>query len=131
MLKMTVSPSKFIVLYLIALAKGNSSYVTCHNDRTNFTLSEMFVIIATHLCALCKNMGEDTTIKSSAVKNPRWFYRDIFIKSPDLTLFNVLFQEQEDPNKLATSWPDYYIDRINSMAAVSYLSCKAGKISYC
>lgn len=28
-------------------------------------------------------------------------------------------QEQEDPNKLATSWPDYYIDRINSMAAVS------------
>lgn len=29
------------------------------------------------------------------------------------------FQEQEDPNKLATSWPDYYIDRINSMAAVS------------
>uniref|UniRef100_A0A8V5FV24 Uncharacterized protein n=1 Tax=Melopsittacus undulatus TaxID=13146 RepID=A0A8V5FV24_MELUD len=39
-------------------------------------------------------------------------------------------KEQEDPNKLATSWPDYYIDRINSMAAVSYLSCKAGKISY-
>uniref|UniRef100_A0A8C0F0B4 Dishevelled associated activator of morphogenesis 2 n=1 Tax=Bubo bubo TaxID=30461 RepID=A0A8C0F0B4_BUBBB len=32
-------------------------------------------------------------------------------------------KEQEDPNKLATSWPDYYIDRINSMAAVSYLSC--------
>lgn len=30
-----------------------------------------------------------------------------------------LFQEQEDPNKMATSWPDYYIDRINSMAAVS------------
>lgn len=29
------------------------------------------------------------------------------------------FQEQEDPNKLATSWPDYYIGRINSMAAVS------------
>uniref|UniRef100_A0A673G5T2 Disheveled-associated activator of morphogenesis 2-like n=1 Tax=Sinocyclocheilus rhinocerous TaxID=307959 RepID=A0A673G5T2_9TELE len=28
-------------------------------------------------------------------------------------------KEQEDPNKLATSWPDYYIDRINSMAAVS------------
>ncbi|KAK3537719.1 hypothetical protein QTP70_017896 [Hemibagrus guttatus] len=26
-------------------------------------------------------------------------------------------KEQEDPNKLATSWPDYYIDRINSMAA--------------
>lgn len=36
----------------------------------------------------------------------------------------LLFQEQEDPNKLATSWPDYYIDRINSMAAVSLrLSC--------
>lgn len=30
-----------------------------------------------------------------------------------------LLQEQEDPNKMATSWPDYYIDRINSMAAVS------------
>uniref|UniRef100_A0A8C2RF61 Disheveled-associated activator of morphogenesis 2 n=1 Tax=Capra hircus TaxID=9925 RepID=A0A8C2RF61_CAPHI len=28
-------------------------------------------------------------------------------------------KKQEDPNKLATSWPDYYIDRINSMAAVS------------
>ncbi|XP_060610079.2 disheveled-associated activator of morphogenesis 2 isoform X2 [Anolis sagrei] len=27
-------------------------------------------------------------------------------------------KEQEDPNKLATSWPDYYIDRINSMAAM-------------
>lgn len=32
-------------------------------------------------------------------------------------------QEQEDPNKLATSWPDYYIDRINSMAAVSKTEC--------
>lgn len=32
-------------------------------------------------------------------------------------------QEQEDPNKLATSWPDYYIDRINSMAAVSQTQC--------
>ena len=31
----------------------------------------------------------------------------------------LLLQEQEDPNKMATSWPDYYIDRINSMAAVS------------
>lgn len=120
---MTMSPSKFIILYLVALAKGDSSYVTRHSDKTN-TLSEMFVIIATHLCALCKNMGEDTTIKSSAVKNPRCFYRDVFIKSPDLTLFNVLFQEQEDPNKLATSWPDYYIDRINSMAAVSYLQSR-------
>lgn len=52
------------------------------------------------------------------------------VKAPFVTLFNFLFQEQEDPNKLATSWPDYYIDRINSMAAVSYLSCKAEKISY-
>lgn len=34
-------------------------------------------------------------------------------------LVSVHVQEQEDPNKLATSWPDYYIDRINSMAAVS------------
>ncbi|KAG5857965.1 hypothetical protein ANANG_G00025050 [Anguilla anguilla] len=30
-------------------------------------------------------------------------------------------EEQEDPNKLATSWPDYYIDRINSMAAMQAL----------
>ncbi|XP_035250227.1 disheveled-associated activator of morphogenesis 2 isoform X1 [Anguilla anguilla] len=30
-------------------------------------------------------------------------------------------KEQEDPNKLATSWPDYYIDRINSMAAMQAL----------
>uniref|UniRef100_A0A8C5PC98 Dishevelled associated activator of morphosis 2 n=1 Tax=Leptobrachium leishanense TaxID=445787 RepID=A0A8C5PC98_9ANUR len=30
-------------------------------------------------------------------------------------------KEQEDPNKLATSWPDYYIDRINSMAAMQRL----------
>ncbi|KAM4835492.1 disheveled-associated activator of morphogenesis 2 isoform 2-T5 [Thomomys bottae] len=30
-------------------------------------------------------------------------------------------KEQEDPNKLATSWPDYYIDRINSMAAIQSL----------
>uniref|UniRef100_A0A8C3MR71 Uncharacterized protein n=1 Tax=Geospiza parvula TaxID=87175 RepID=A0A8C3MR71_GEOPR len=30
-------------------------------------------------------------------------------------------KEQEDPNKLATSWPDYYIDRINSMAAMQTL----------
>ncbi|XP_043543183.1 disheveled-associated activator of morphogenesis 2 isoform X2 [Chiloscyllium plagiosum] len=27
-------------------------------------------------------------------------------------------KEQDDPNKQATSWPDYYIDRINSMAAM-------------
>ncbi|XP_069879932.1 disheveled-associated activator of morphogenesis 2 isoform X2 [Dipodomys merriami] len=30
-------------------------------------------------------------------------------------------KEQEDPNKLATSWPDYYIERINSMAAIQSL----------
>lgn len=28
------------------------------------------------------------------------------------------FQEQEE-NKGATSWPEYYIDQLNSMAAVS------------
>uniref|UniRef100_UPI00398E638B disheveled-associated activator of morphogenesis 2 isoform X2 n=1 Tax=Pristiophorus japonicus TaxID=55135 RepID=UPI00398E638B len=27
-------------------------------------------------------------------------------------------KEQDDPNKQANSWPDYYIDRINSMAAM-------------
>ncbi|MEJ1287971.1 dishevelled associated activator of morphogenesis 2 [Cricetulus griseus] len=30
-------------------------------------------------------------------------------------------KEQEDPNKLATSWPDYYIERINSMASMQNL----------
>lgn len=30
-------------------------------------------------------------------------------------------KEQEDPNRQATSWPDYYIDRINSMAAMQTL----------
>ncbi|XP_052047922.1 disheveled-associated activator of morphogenesis 2 isoform X2 [Apodemus sylvaticus] len=30
-------------------------------------------------------------------------------------------KEQEDPNKLATSWPEYYIDRINAMAAMQNL----------
>lgn len=34
-----------------------------------------------------------------------------------LLLFSV-FQEQEE-NKSATSWPEYYIDQLNSMAAVS------------
>lgn len=29
-----------------------------------------------------------------------------------------VFQEQEE-NKSATSWPEYYIDQLNSMAAVS------------
>uniref|UniRef100_A0A8B9YMB9 Dishevelled associated activator of morphogenesis 2 n=1 Tax=Bos mutus grunniens TaxID=30521 RepID=A0A8B9YMB9_BOSMU len=35
-------------------------------------------------------------------------------------------KEQEDPNKLATSWPDYYIDRINSMAADTCLADGSG-----
>nr|CAB3236063.1 disheveled-associated activator of morphogenesis 2 [Phallusia mammillata] len=30
-------------------------------------------------------------------------------------------KEQEDPNKLATSWPDYYIDRLNSMSTIMVL----------
>lgn len=30
-------------------------------------------------------------------------------------------KEQEDPNKMATSWPEYYIDRINAMAAMQNL----------
>uniref|UniRef100_A0A671K5A8 Disheveled-associated activator of morphogenesis 2-like n=1 Tax=Sinocyclocheilus anshuiensis TaxID=1608454 RepID=A0A671K5A8_9TELE len=32
-----------------------------------------------------------------------------------------IFPLPKDPNKLATSWPDYYIDRINSMAAMQTL----------
>uniref|UniRef100_A0A8B9YI88 Dishevelled associated activator of morphogenesis 2 n=1 Tax=Bos mutus grunniens TaxID=30521 RepID=A0A8B9YI88_BOSMU len=35
-------------------------------------------------------------------------------------------KKQEDPNKLATSWPDYYIDRINSMAADTCLADGSG-----
>ncbi|XP_078490122.1 disheveled-associated activator of morphogenesis 2 isoform X2 [Ciona intestinalis] len=31
-------------------------------------------------------------------------------------------KEQEDPNKLATSWPDYYIDRLNSMSTIMVLA---------
>lgn len=38
---------------------------------------------------------------------------------------SLMFQEQEDPNKLATSWPDYYIERINSMASVCVYSSLA------
>jgi len=34
-------------------------------------------------------------------------------------LWVTSLQEQEAPNKLATSWPDYYIDRLNSMSTVS------------
>ncbi|NP_001414578.1 disheveled-associated activator of morphogenesis 2 isoform X4 [Rattus norvegicus] len=30
-------------------------------------------------------------------------------------------KEQEDPNKLATSWPEFYIDRINAMATMQNL----------
>lgn len=33
-------------------------------------------------------------------------------------MFCMFFQEQEE-NKGATSWPEYYIDQLNSMAAVS------------
>lgn len=75
------------------------------------------------MCIVQEYRG-DSTMKSRATKNPRWFLSGFHpIKSCCVTLPNFLFQEQEDPNKLATSWPDYYIDRINSMAAVSYLSC--------
>lgn len=35
------------------------------------------------------------------------------------SLSPFVFQEQEE-NKSATSWPEYYIDQLNSMAAVSY-----------
>lgn len=35
-----------------------------------------------------------------------------------LFLYICIFQEQEE-NKGATSWPEYYIDQLNSMAAVS------------
>lgn len=80
---------------------------------------------------IVQGYGGDSAIKSRAMKNPRWFLRGFRpVKLSCVTLPNFLFQEQEDPNKLATSWPDYYIDRINSMAAVSYLSCYTGKISY-
>lgn len=75
--KITVSPSNFIILWLITLAEGDTFDLTHYGDSANITLPEMFVINATHLCALFKNMGGDTTIKSSTVKNPRWFYSGI------------------------------------------------------
>uniref|UniRef100_A0A8C4RJE1 Dishevelled associated activator of morphosis 2 n=1 Tax=Erpetoichthys calabaricus TaxID=27687 RepID=A0A8C4RJE1_ERPCA len=43
------------------------------------------------------------------------------VVSLTVSIFLSVGVEQEDPNKLATSWPDYYIDRINSMAAMQTL----------
>lgn len=45
------------------------------------------------------------------------FLKNKAYKQSFILLFSV-FQEQEE-NKSATSWPEYYIDQLNSMAAVS------------
>lgn len=34
-------------------------------------------------------------------------------------LFHSLFFQEQEENKSATSWPEFYIDQLNSMAAVS------------
>uniref|UniRef100_A0A671K5S1 Disheveled-associated activator of morphogenesis 2-like n=1 Tax=Sinocyclocheilus anshuiensis TaxID=1608454 RepID=A0A671K5S1_9TELE len=51
---------------------------------------------------------------------PREFINKIVSQLKSYMTF-LSCEEQEDPNKLATSWPDYYIDRINSMAAMQTL----------
>lgn len=47
------------------------------------------------------------------LENSAYLYHSIFH-----SLLFCDFQEQEE-NKSATSWPEYYIDQLNSMAAVS------------
>uniref|UniRef100_A0A8C5CKV9 Dishevelled associated activator of morphosis 2 n=1 Tax=Gadus morhua TaxID=8049 RepID=A0A8C5CKV9_GADMO len=50
--------------------------------------------------------------------------REAMFALPVEKKWQIYCSKKKDPNKLATSWPDYYIDRINSMAAVSdSLSC--------
>uniref|UniRef100_A0A8C1QLB2 Dishevelled associated activator of morphogenesis 2 n=1 Tax=Cyprinus carpio TaxID=7962 RepID=A0A8C1QLB2_CYPCA len=45
--------------------------------------------------------------------------REAMFALPAEKKWQIYCSKKKDPNKLATSWPDYYIDRINSMAAVS------------
>uniref|UniRef100_A0A671PHC9 Disheveled-associated activator of morphogenesis 2-like n=1 Tax=Sinocyclocheilus anshuiensis TaxID=1608454 RepID=A0A671PHC9_9TELE len=45
--------------------------------------------------------------------------REAMFALPAEKKWQIYCSKKKDRNKLATSWPDYYIDRINSMAAVS------------
>uniref|UniRef100_A0A673CK33 Dishevelled associated activator of morphogenesis 2 n=1 Tax=Sphaeramia orbicularis TaxID=375764 RepID=A0A673CK33_9TELE len=47
--------------------------------------------------------------------------REAMFALPDEKKWQIYCSKKKDPNKLATSWPDYYIDRINSMAAMQTL----------
>uniref|UniRef100_A0A8C8A3Y5 Dishevelled associated activator of morphogenesis 2 n=1 Tax=Oryzias sinensis TaxID=183150 RepID=A0A8C8A3Y5_9TELE len=46
-------------------------------------------------------------------------FSELVVSTQNIEVESII--EQEDPNKLATSWPDYYIDRIDSMAAMQTL----------
>uniref|UniRef100_A0AAR2K2N1 Dishevelled associated activator of morphogenesis 2 n=1 Tax=Pygocentrus nattereri TaxID=42514 RepID=A0AAR2K2N1_PYGNA len=47
--------------------------------------------------------------------------REAMFALPAEKKWQIYCSKKKDPNKLATSWPDYYIDRINSMAAMQTL----------
>lgn len=51
------------------------------------------------------------------------------VNSVPFNLFFYFSQEQEE-NKGATSWPEYYIDQLNSMAAVSMSFLKTFSFSF-
>uniref|UniRef100_A0A8D2ISI4 Dishevelled associated activator of morphogenesis 2 n=1 Tax=Varanus komodoensis TaxID=61221 RepID=A0A8D2ISI4_VARKO len=72
---------------------------------------------------LCCFGGSDLPEINLKDNNPLQFL-EFSVPIPPAEELNARFSElveQEDPNKLATSWPDYYIDRINSMAAMQTL----------
>uniref|UniRef100_A0A8C4L3K6 Dishevelled associated activator of morphogenesis 2 n=1 Tax=Equus asinus asinus TaxID=83772 RepID=A0A8C4L3K6_EQUAS len=47
--------------------------------------------------------------------------REAVFALPPEKKWQIYCSKKKDPNKLATSWPDYYIDRINSLAAMQSL----------
>ncbi|CAO2607344.1 Disheveled-associated activator of morphogenesis 2 [Lemmus lemmus] len=47
--------------------------------------------------------------------------REAVFALPPEKKWQIYCSKRKDPNKLATSWPDYYIERINSMAAMQNL----------
>ena len=72
-------------------------------------LSHLFCSTRYCLCVLfylCCN-GESTAIC-------------VCIQYANFCVFIVSLQEQEDPR--SASWPDYYIERINTMSSVSNMS---------
>lgn len=52
----------------------------------------------------------------------------------EIKLKQILKQQEDTNEQQATNWPDYYIDRLNSMSAVSscllpFVFVEAGKIT--